>query len=398
MRARGTGSIFQPRWRDPKTGEIRVSPALWIRYSCRSTCGQPTCGGVHREASGFAKTEGKDETARAERLLRRRLSEVDGGRLIAPVAEKTTFADLAEMLTTDYRVNARKSLESTEDRLVHLREFFGGATRAIAITTDRITQYIADRQGAGAAPATIRNELAALRRAFTLAAQAGKVPARPHIPSIEVRNTRAGFFEQEAFDDVLRRLPDNLQPVMEFAYLTGWRKSEMLSLRWSQVDFRAGEVRLEPGTTKNDEGRTFPFSVLPPLGDLLRRQRERTTDVEKATGRIIPWVFHHGGGKPWKDYYGSWRAACEAAGVPGQFVHDFRRTAVRRLERAGVPRSVAMKLTGHKTEAVYRRYAIVAPADLRAGVAKLAEALAAEREQPAVPMPRVIALRPRSGR
>jgi len=53
-------------------------------------------------------------------------------------------------------------------------------------------------------------------------------------------------------------------------------------------------------------------------------------------------------------------------------VHDFRRTAVRNLERAGVPRSVAMKLTGHKTETIYRGYAIVSPADRNAGVEKLA--------------------------
>ena len=80
-----------------------------------------------------------------------------------------------------------------------------------------------------------------------------------------------------------------------------------------------------------------------------------------------------------------WRSACKKAGLPGRLVHDFRRTAVRNLERAGVPRSVAMKLTGHRTEAVYRRYAIVSPADLRAGVEKLAQLHASEPAGAAAP-------------
>jgi integrase len=68
----------------------------------------------------------------------------------------------------------------------------------------------------------------------------------------------------------------------------------------------------------------------------------------------------------------TWIRACRLAGLPDRLPHDFRRTAVRNLERAGVSRSVAMKLTGHKTESIYRRYAIVAEQDLRDGVAKLA--------------------------
>lgn len=76
---------------------------------------------------------------------------------------------------------------------------------------------------------------------------------------------------------------------MEFAYLTGWRIGEILPLQGRQVDFAAGTVRLEPGTTKNDEGRVFPFAVLSELEALLRRQRERTEALQQATGQIIPW-------------------------------------------------------------------------------------------------------------
>jgi integrase len=196
------------------------------------------------------------------------------------------------------------------------------------------------------------------------------------------RNVRTGFFEREEFEAVMAHLPPEVAPVAEFAYLTGWRKGEILGLTWSQVDFTAGMVRLEPGSTKNDDGRVFPFSALPALGALLTRQREYTRAVERETGQIVRWVFHRQGDAV-RYFRRAWVAACRAAGFVrvdpttmtprgSKLFHDFRRTAVRNLERAGVSRSVAMKLTGHKTESVYRRYAIVAESDQREGVAKLA--------------------------
>ena len=147
-------------------------------------------------------------------------------------------------------------------------------------------------------------------------------------------------------------------------------KSEVLPIQWTRVDFNAGTVRLDPGTTKNDEGRVFPSKAFPELAEVFQRQREYTSAVERQKGTIIPWVFHRNG-TPIKDFRGAWGVACEGAGVAGKIPHDFRRTAVRNLERAGVPRSVAMKLTGHKTESIYRRYAIVSEPDLSEGVAKL---------------------------
>ncbi len=382
---RGLGRAYLPKYMDKKTGERKESSLYWIKYGCRRTCGDPACAGVHREPAG------SPNRADAVKLLRKRHGEVSHGKLVGPDVEKTTFGDLTQMINTNYAVNGRKSEERLRASLKHLRGFFGNS-RALAITTDRVNDYIKARQEAKAAPATIRNELAALKRMFTLGVQAGKVAYRPYIPSIEVRNVRTGFFEEAEFRAVLEHLSDGLKPMAEFCYLTGWRKSEVLGLQWRQVDFTAGEVRLEPGTTKNDEGRVFPFDVLPPLGALLRHQRERTTALERKTGQIIPWVFHRNG-KPIKDYYTAWRTARENAEVPSLLVHDFRRTAVRNLERAGVSRSVAMKLTGHKTETVYRRYAIVSRADLREGVKKYAalhEGLKAE--SPATPEHQVVSM------
>jgi integrase len=85
-----------------------------------------------------------------------------------------------------------------------------------------------------------------------------------------------------------------------------------------------------------------------------------------------PWVFHRDSGDPIRYLRRAWVAATRGAGVSGRILHDFRRTAVRRMERAGVPRSVAMKISGHRTESIDRRYAIVAERDIADGLRKVA--------------------------
>lgn len=343
----------------PRTGTGRVfqrGETWWIDYSWR--------GKRFRESTGSAKKQA------ATNLLKKRLGEMGTGQLVGPSEERLTFDDLSRMIETDYTVNARRSGARLTASLKRLREFFG-MDRALDITTDRVNAYVASRQAAGAKNATIQNELAALKRAFTLARQARRLTVQPYIPHLRVSNTREGFFEASELEAVAKHLPVDLRPLVKFAALTGWRRGEVLGLQWSAVDFEAGVVRLAPGTTKNEEGREFPFSALPPLRALLEEQRQRTRALERKKGIIIPHVFHRAG-RPIQEFRKPWAAACKAAGVPDALFHDLRRSAVRNLERAGVPRSVAMKLTGHKTEAVYRRYAIADAAALAEGVAKLA--------------------------
>ena len=141
---------------------------------------------------------------------------------------------------------------------------------------------------------------------------------------------------------------------------------------WRHVDLAGGEVRLDPDMTKNREGRVFPLT--PELRALLVAQVAARDEIQRRTKQIIPWVFVRPSGKVIKSFYKRWKAACQAAGVPGRILHDFRRTAVRNLERAGVPRSTAMAMVGHRTEAIYRRYAIVDEVMLREAGEKLAAA------------------------
>jgi len=244
--------------------------------------------------------------------------------------------------------------------------------RAAHVTTADINTYIVSRQSEGAANASINRELAALKRAYSLAMRSSppRVHVRPYIPMLEENNTRTGFFEEHQFRAVQAALPIIYQGVVGFAYITGWRvAAEVLPLQWHQVDFGVGTVRLEPGTTKNKEGRTFYMT--PELRATLEGQRAASDALQRTQGAIIPWVFHRNG-EPIKGFRKAWKAACIAAGCPGRIPHDFRRTAVRNLERAGVPRSTAMKMVGHKTESVYRRYAIVDQQMLREGSEKYA--------------------------
>jgi integrase len=355
----------------PRTGTGRVfqrGETWWIDYSFR--------GERVRESSGSTKRKA------AVDLLRKRMAEMGKGQLIGPSEERVTLAQLLELIETDYKVNGRKSARRLQSTLPHLRAFFG-PSRALDVTTGRINRYIAHRQDEGAANATIRQELAHLRRCFTLAVRAGMLSHQPHIPSVRVSNTREGFFEAAELERVIAQLPADLRPLVRFAALTGWRRAEVLPLQWSQVDFAAGVVRLAPGSTKNDEGREFPFHALPQLRQLLEDQRERTRALERETGTIIPHVFHRGG-RPVREIKQAWTGATKRAGLEGYLFHDLRRTAVRNLERAGVPRSVAMKLTGHLTESVYRRYAIADSRALAEGVEKLARLHAAPAEPPKV--------------
>jgi integrase len=327
----------------------------WIQYSFR--------GRKYRESSRSANRSD------AVKLLRRRLEEMGAGRLVGPDAERVSFDDLVEMLRADYQVNGRRSWRRAEPALTHLRCTFG-TVRAAELTADRLVAYQRLRMDESAAPATIRYELALLKHMFNLAVGAGLLVSRPKFPSITADNRRTGFFEEGDFRAVLSQLPDDLQPVFEFAYYTGWRvPSEVLPLTWRQVDFTAGVIRIE--RSKNGEARTFPFAALPALAALLRRQREAATALERETCHHVSHVFHRDG-KPIRSYRRAWISACGRADCAGMIAHDLRRTAVRNLVRAGVPEAIAMKLTGHKTRSVFDRYNIVDEADLAEGVAKLA--------------------------
>ncbi len=286
-----------------------------------------------------------------------------------PDAAHTRVADLYADLKRDYAINSKR-VGDLSWRWKHLESVFG-SDMAVTVTTPRIRAYIDTRLTEGAARATVQRELAVLRRMFRLGAQADKVLRVPHFPTIAVHNARRGFFERDQFEKVLAELPDYLQPLATVAYWTGWRKGELLRLERRQVDLDAGTLRLDPGTTKNKEGRVV---YLPPEAlAALKAWDGKTVALEREHGIIVRHVFHNDG-RAIRHYYHAWRSACDRAGVTGRMLHDFRRTAARNYIRAGVSERVAMDLLGHKTRAIFDRYNITSEQDLREAAARVASA------------------------
>jgi len=143
------------------------------------------------------------------------------------------------------------------------------------------------------------------------------------------------------------------------ALTVGWRVSEISNLTWAQVDLGQGIVRLEAGETKNDEGRTIY------LDEELREIFSTEWELRK----------NKNGADKIRDFRKVWRSACSEAGIGKRLFHDFRRTAIRNMVRAGIPERVAMMVSGHKTRSVFERYNIVSDTDLRLAAQKQEEYL-----------------------
>ncbi len=194
QRERGSGSLFHDTYRDKATGE-KVKCATWTMKLWVS-------------GKALKKPSGTTSRSVAAKQLEKWKAEVLQGTYV-PDADKTTFDDLATLLTNEYKANGRRSTDRVEDAIGHLRAFFTAYCRARAITTDRVLAYVRHRQEQGAANATVNRELSALKRMLRLGEKVGKVARRPHIDMLQESNVRTGFFEPEQFRALVDHLPED---------------------------------------------------------------------------------------------------------------------------------------------------------------------------------------------
>jgi len=339
--------------RKPKLGSIYERGGIWWLKYYRN-------GKSYRESSKSKVYED------AERLLKRRLGEIVTGKFAGLEPERIKLRQLTGLVIEDYRENGKATFVDVQCRLkLHVLPELG-EVRVADFGTQHVKRYVALRQKQEAANATINRELAIIKRAFSLGAKNDPpLVARPvYIPTLAENNVRAGFLSHENYVKLRNELLEDIRPLFVVGYHIGCRVGELLALRWEQVDLKAGRITLDPGTTKNKDGRTLPI-----YGEMHAwLSMQRTIQKQQCPGCKL--VFQRDGHQV-GEFYKSWRSACERAGVPGLLFHDLRRAAVRNMVRAGISEKIAMKISGHRSRSVFDRYDIVNERDLVEAAAKL---------------------------
>ena len=316
----------------------------------------------------------------AQATLKVKLAEAVNGRQCG--TERTTVADILQLVLNNYRLRERRTTKNVERQIKkHLIPALG-KIRVADLKTKDIEQYRKLRKsepghsGNLTSNATVNRELAVLRRGLTL----GRREEPPmvlrdfFIEMLPENNIRQGFLRDEDYFSLQAALPVHLRALAGVGYETGIRVDQLRQLKWHQVDFERRVIVWYPSQTKGGVSHDIPF-----MGDMESLLRDSFKRHQKECPHC-PYVFHFEG-KRIGDFRKSWATACKRAGVSGLLFHDLRRTAGRRLEDAGVPRSVAMRITGHKTESMFLRYAGVRNSEDLQDAARKVEAYRHSRKQ-----------------
>ena len=261
---------------------------------------------------------------------------------------------------------------SNQPRAVSVRHIDRGPIEFKESLGVHVGAQVLDLEGNGPTVlgSNIQIRIALLRRILIYAVKCGELPRNPieGVKLLRKPNIRRVVVSEAAFQDLLVGADEMFRPILLVAYDHGLRKGEILHLRWSQLDLREGTIRLAPQDTKGGEHRTVYLTgrTLQALNALPRRLATDYVFVNPLTG------------KPWQETRKMFRRACQNAKLEGIWFHDLRRSFVTNARRRGVPESVVMKLSGHKTRSVFDRYNVVSEDDLKSAVRRIESGSTAE--------------------
>ena len=316
------------------------------------------------DTGGRRRRESFTTFKKPEKILSQKLTLRDTGKL--DEAESRIAVDaLADLYITKCRGTAPKSIEWIElVWRVHLKPFFGGF-RASRINTEKILEYRAERFEAGASAGTVNRELTVFRAMFYhgfddyTPAKVSRVPKFPE--KLKEANPRQGFLTDAQYDALQANCPHPwLRALMAIAYNFGFRRAELLGLRVDQIDLQNRTISLWTGETKSGQGRKVVMTQ-----EVLQLVKPQV-DGKQPKDFVFTWP----NGDPVLDFRGAWGKMCASAGV-SVLLHDFRRSAVRNMTRAGISREEAKKISGHLTDSIFSRYNITDENDLADAAAKI---------------------------
>jgi site-specific recombinase XerD len=340
---RGQGSVYLPS----------NSRNWWIKFSVSGRV-------IQQSANTESRREALD-TLKSEILKYSNGDAVPDG--------KVSVDSLYDVLLADYRING-KTIEWAERVWnIHLKAFFGGMA-AKHVGTDTLARYIESRRGEKAANGTINRELSLLQRAFMLGyeSQPRKVARPLRFHRLAESKPRQGFVEQKSYDALAANCSDLfMRTMLCLGYSFGFRKAELIgNKKAKQPPLKVSDVNLFDGIlqlrdSKNGEPRKVALT-----GDAKNLLAACVTGKGPEDS-----VFTRKCGNAVKDFRVTWDKLTLAAGCPGLLFHDLRRSAVRNMVRAGIPETVSMKVSGHKTRNVFDRYNITSERDLADAARKI---------------------------
>ena len=320
----------------------------------------------------------------AEQWRIQRLAEMGRGNYVGLKAQALRMDDVFAMLRDNWAARGKDSaLRVHKARIERFARHFGGL-KAVDLTQDRLTRFIAERRSQGAAVATINLDLGVLRTAMRIAVAAKRLSA-DHLPQFRMlsgEHVRRDFLDDASLELILSRMQPHTRAAARGQFVTGWRISEILGLDWAHVLWEAREIRID--TNKTDEPDVMPFDGWAPLERLLEGQLE-IHEALKGRGIVSPWVFPSPAGKKIREnaVQRDWRRARKLSGVicvEGPYLHGARRKMAKDLVDAGTNLLDAAGITRHKSLSMFKRYAIRTKDSKRRALEKLSEYKAQQPE------------------
>jgi integrase len=351
------------------TGHLRQrSPGSWeIKFDAGA---DPVTG---KRKTRYVTVKGGKKAAQAE--LRRLLSAIDEGRLIEP--SKTTLAQFLDRWESWAATQvARKTLERYCELLRHhVRPHLGSASIQKLRPVNFAELYGRLQQekpaGAGLAPRTVGHVHRLLHRIFGHAVKWGVIAINP-VAAAEpprVPRTEIDILEPGEIRTVLQALRGRpLHPIAVIALATGMRRGEIAALRWNDVDFESGRIRVERSIEQTNAGLAFkapktkagrrsisiPPSIVAELRDHRRRQGELRLAFGMGKAGPDDLVFAREDGKPWPpdSMTTAWQKTVASLKLPRITLHALRHTHVSQLIASGLDVVTVSRRIGHSNPTV----------------------------------------------